>query len=320
MRSIQPLLTLLTLLVLSLPSIAQTASYSLFGNGCRASGNNSCYSPNGLFYAPVKAPEKNLRYAIQARPPLGSNLFGFELLTASLAGRPITIKVAIHFTDNFFRPSTAPAATGTMTIGTADGWYASSFPSGFSARIGTNRPFYLVFDGTSQMKRPVVSSFRATTGTHYTQPLVGSKLWSGSFINTPWAWRLMCTPQRPAVPVISNLETPRINRWMVITLSLAPQSSRALLLFGGSNTVWAGGVLPFDMGPMGALGCKLLVSPDVVLTRTTTTFGLASAIVQVPNQAGLLGVKFFNQWVVNDTGANQLGIVVSPGGVGVIGK
>ncbi len=298
---------------------AQTASYSLFGNGCTSSGDNGCLNANGLASVPVVSAEQKLRYAIGAKTGRfgGGWVYGFQLLTGSLGGKPITVKVSLYRPNNFLTPARTPVVTGSMTIGTQVGWYAGTF--NIPSSVSNFAIFYLAFEGTDKMRAPIVSSAGATQGTHWTQALSGGA-WTGPVSNRAWAWRLLCSPYGPSVPSISNVGTPRLNKTIGFTVSKAPMRATAMLLFGQNNRAWQGGVLPLDLGPLGAPGCALLVSPDVILFGFTDRIGFASVTLQVPGSSSLLGVRFFNQWVIHDRSANNLGLVLSAGGAGVIGK
>ncbi len=47
--------------------------------------------------------------------------------------------------------------------------------------------------------------------------------------------------------------------------------------------------------------------------------GMATWQLPVPNDTAHLGLRFFNQGFVLDPGANQLGVIATNGGAGVIG-
>ena len=145
-------------------------------------------------------------------------------------------------------------------------------------------------------------------------------MWTGPISNRAWAWRLLCSPYGRSVPSISTVGTPRLNKTIGFTVSKAPTRATAMLLFGQSNRIWQSRVLPLDLSPLGAPGCAMQVSPDVILLGFTDSVGFASVTLQVPASPSLLGVRFFNQWAIHDRSANSLGLVVSAGGAGMIGK
>ena len=77
--------------------------------------------------------------------------------------------------------------------------------------------------------------------------------------------------------------------------------------------------LPLDLRPLGAPGCQLLTSPDVLLHTRTDATGAAKLTFTIANRSALVGVRFFDQFVVTDPTINPLGLVVSNGGAGKIG-
>ena len=90
------------------------------------------------------------------------------------------------------------------------------------------------------------------------------------------------------------------------------------LIVGGSNTAWGTTRLPFDLKPLGAAGCPLLVSPDFIVLLSNSN-GKASFTATVPNNNALLGLTVHEQGYVLDGGANALGVAVSNGASAKLG-
>jgi len=82
-------------------------------------------------------------------------------------------------------------------------------------------------------------------------------------------------------------------------VNAAPAAGVGLVVFGGSNTVWASTPLPFDLNSIGAPSCSLLVSLDVALTVFLNN-GQGSAIWNLPNVPAAVGSAFYTQGVVLD--------------------
>lgn len=122
-----------------------------------------------------------------------------------------------------------------------------------------------------------------------------------------------------AVPVLANSDFPQIGGQFNVKLSQAKPSTFALLEHGVSNTTWNGGPLPVDLGMLGAPGCDLLTSADILLVRTVNAQGKASYSYTVPLSLSLQGVHIYNQYAVWDPTANAFGFAFSNGGDGVIG-
>jgi hypothetical protein len=124
-----------------------------------------------------------------------------------------------------------------------------------------------------------------------------------------------------AVPLLTNTGYPLIGTPIEIVLSAARKSSVAICPIGSSNTMWGALPLPFDMTVLNAPGCFLRAALDgVLLGVATDASGNGKFTLPIPNAVGLVGVKFYNQFLVFDAPANTLGIVVTNGGVATIGE
>lgn len=123
------------------------------------------------------------------------------------------------------------------------------------------------------------------------------------------------TPVLDAVPPRS---IPRIGEGFGLRITSLPVDRPTFLYLGFSRAMWHGVALPLDLAPLGAPGCSLLVGPDLVLPLWNLG-GVAPVTLSIPNDQGLVGIRFFVQGWAADPTANQLGIVVSNGGQGLIG-
>lgn len=123
-----------------------------------------------------------------------------------------------------------------------------------------------------------------------------------------------------AVPQLYSTDTPQIGNTFRVRIAQAAPSSFALLLLGLSDTQWNGTPLPFDLGAVGAPGCPLLVAGHDLRLLGVAAAGTASLQYSLPNDIYLLNLRFYNQALVLDAGANALGIAASNGGVGLVGN
>jgi hypothetical protein len=121
-------------------------------------------------------------------------------------------------------------------------------------------------------------------------------------------------------PVLSNTGVPAIARTFSVDLSGARAQTAAGLILGASKTVWGAFTLPLALAPLGAPGCALLASFDVLIGAATDANGAASLPLAIPNAPSLVSVVFHNQWFVVDQNANQLGAAWSNGGTATIGR
>ncbi|MEE9125866.1 MAG: hypothetical protein V3U11_01885 [Planctomycetota bacterium] len=111
---------------------------------------------------------------------------------------------------------------------------------------------------------------------------------------------------------------PRLGTTFTATVSNLPPlaATRTFMIFGASNTTWNGNKLPLDLGFLGAPGCNLNVSFDLLLSLG----GGSQFKLAVPNDTRLLGVKFYMQAYTADSTANAAGLVVSNGVMGQAGN
>ncbi len=87
-------------------------------------------------------------------------------------------------------------------------------------------------------------------------------------------------------------------------------NSLARLVIGFSNTTWSSKNLPLDLGFLGAGGCSLLASIDVMLTAGTDSKGEINIPSKVPVDSKLVGITVYAQFAVADK-VNPAGLVTS---------
>jgi len=106
-----------------------------------------------------------------------------------------------------------------------------------------------------------------------------------------------------------NAVLPRLGQTMIVNVTNMP-IGLGLMVTGTSNQISTLGFLPFDLSGLGITGCMLYTSID--LTDGLIAFGpTASWSLSIPNQATLLGTKFYQQAFVFDPGLNAFGGAMS---------
>ena len=115
-----------------------------------------------------------------------------------------------------------------------------------------------------------------------------------------------------------------VGRWetgtsMDLHLRGRSQSAPAFLLIGGSATTWNNVPLPLRLDAVGATGCVLYVSVDVVVFTMTDAQGLARVPLTIPADPGLIGSDVYFQWLAQDQSANPLGLGASDAAVVHVG-
>lgn len=128
-----------------------------------------------------------------------------------------------------------------------------------------------------------------------------------------------CNGSNNQPPRLSTADRPWIGDAFELTLDQLPASTGLALLYTGfSNTTWNSVPLPLPLAGLGMPGCTLLIAPQVP-AAIFPSGGAGSWTLPLPDLASLIGIRFFNQAVVFDAGANAAGATVSNGGDGTVG-
>ena len=106
-----------------------------------------------------------------------------------------------------------------------------------------------------------------------------------------------------------------------LDVASARQSSGAALFIGVSKTKWLAFNLPLDLKFLGAAGCFLNVSPDMLFATVTNLTGSASVKIAIPaNLTSLIGKELHSQFLILDGPANAAGVVTTNGGTNKFGE
>ena len=94
----------------------------------------------------------------------------------------------------------------------------------------------------------------------------------------------------------------------------------ARLAFGVSRTRWGALPLPFPLTIIGAPGCFINTSPDIVVGLRANTSGVMDFKTTIPPNSAFIGAGFYNHALVIDKGANAAGGTWTRGGFGRVGN
>ncbi|MBL8899806.1 MAG: hypothetical protein JNM84_19400 [Planctomycetes bacterium] len=139
--------------------------------------------------------------------------------------------------------------------------------------------------------------------------------WSSRFL----AYGTACTASF-GTPRLRALDEARpwIGESFTVLAEPVSPAGGALLLLGASRQTWNGMALPFDLGVIGATGCELLTSIDLVQPMSSSG-AQARFTLTVPRDPALFGAEFAMQALVGDAGGSSAGFVTTDGRVGVVG-
>lgn len=120
-------------------------------------------------------------------------------------------------------------------------------------------------------------------------------------------------------PYLFSPGTPYVGRTLPLIIANLPVSAPVVLWIGASNTIWNGVPLPLDLTPLGAAGCKLLVSGDLLVPVTNYNGTAYLDLLIPPFVPPSTSPLFHVQGMVVDPTANGLGAVFSNGGSATVG-
>lgn len=127
-------------------------------------------------------------------------------------------------------------------------------------------------------------------------------------------------PGSLGVPAITPSGSPRLGASLTLQLDGLPQHAAVLLTGFSNSSSPLLGVLPIDLGPIGAAGCWLRVSPDVAIPLGGAA-NRATYSLNVPNLASLDGLAIYHQALAPDPAAgNGLSAVLSAAEGGLVGS
>ncbi len=130
---------------------------------------------------------------------------------------------------------------------------------------------------------------------------------------------LGCTGAAGQATLTATATLPNIGQGFTVLMSGLPASSSALGLIGFSKSTFGTRSLPLDLTFLGMPSCTLYT--DIADAAPTTNFaGIVIWTIQLPNDPGLIGLKFYQQGWILDPAANALGAVTTNAGEGIIGR
>jgi len=119
--------------------------------------------------------------------------------------------------------------------------------------------------------------------------------------------------------VVPVTDGPMIGRGVTFRMTNGPSTSIALVNVGASNTRMGALTLPLELSGIGAPGCRLYASMDLLVPASTTANGLATRTIQIPSLEDLIGARIYSQFLAFDSHANALGWTFSNGNTVTLG-
>lgn len=98
-----------------------------------------------------------------------------------------------------------------------------------------------------------------------------------------------------------------------------PRHPLGILNFGISDKMFGNIKLPVDLTPFGGKGCTIYISTELSVAPLPTTASGLTVTVPVPNDRSLIGVVYFNQFILFSPLEPGLNFSTSNAGKGVVG-
>lgn len=250
-----------------------------------------------------------------APQPNAVTVIGFALYTGSVSGSPATVQAGVYV-DAGGVPAANATVNGTLRSDGPIDWYHAFLDE--PVTIPANTPSWVSADANAIYPPAATSGTSPAVASHWRRPPFGGGAWSPTGIVSFPAFRIHCAGN-VNLPVLSSAGVPTIGQNFTVDLGNATPGTTAWLAIGFSDTVSLGLPLPLDLSKIGATCCPVYTSCGHAISARVGAAGTTSVSVGVPNDPGLAGLRFYNQWVIIDPGSNPLGVVTSNKGTGVIG-
>lgn len=126
-----------------------------------------------------------------------------------------------------------------------------------------------------------------------------------------------CAGTQGFVPILGSAANATRGKTFKVELHNARPGSVALGVLGVSDKTFGSLTLPFSLAVLGAPGCELNASMDIVQAQPTSGkgagYGVSAWSWPIPNEARFKGATLYFTTLVVDVGSNNLGIVNSNG-------
>ena len=312
---------------LAVTASAQTASYTLFGEGCNGVPAVNCLTLNDVNPSHQLASLPN-EYAYPVQNTTGSaiQVVGFEIFTVVNTGLQQTVNTGVLLDVNgpgattFMQPAPTNSANGTITVGNTTGWYSTSVHPPLTFQ--PNEVFWLHVDAYSLVAPPQHVTSGGVAGpvpNWYRRPSNGM-VWTSSVSVARQIFRVHCVPASPAVPSLTATGLPQFGTTLTLQLAGGPSFGLGFMVYASDRTQWQTIPTPVDLGLVGAPGCFLQTSSDVLDLVVLDVAGQGSSSIAIPSNPLLGGFTFHNQAAMLTPGVNALGVLLGNAGTAVVGN
>jgi len=249
----------------------------------------------------------NRPYAVRMTMAQGGMLRGLELYVEGMTSQ--VVKVSFH-EDQSGIPNPTALAKGAITVERGAAWRGLRFAKSVSIIRGKN--YHLILEPGARLLAGVLPDDPKEIAPTWHVHDTCTKVWQSWGEHPFLSLRLLGESQtREAHPKISLGGLPILGQTHQLLVEDALPNAALVLMTGTSKFSWGPIALPFDLAPLGAPGCKMLLAPDLYSFAASDATGKGVTSFPLPNDKEFAGATFFQQWLVLDASANAASMVLS---------
>lgn len=314
-------------LLLVATATAQTASYTLFAEGCNGATASNCLSLNDQNPVMTVASLPN-EYAYPVINTTGTaiQITGFEIFTTTNTVIAETGKTGLIYDLSgptatvHTRPDPTNVANGTITVNPAQGWYSTSIYPPITIQPGV--AFWFHVDAYSKIAPPQHATTGGVAGpvaNWYRRPS-NNMVWTSSVSVARQIFRIHCLPATPTVPSLRATNLPQFGQNFSLEVAGGQAFMPAFLIYAFDRTQWQSMPTPVDLGMFGAPTCFAQTSADVASLLLLGGTGTGTAGLTIPTDPSFGGFTWYNQAVLVTPGVNAIDMLVTNAGTAVVGN
>lgn len=318
----------LSLPLLASAALAQTASYTLFGDGCNGAPATSCLSLNDANpVMTVSSLPNEYAYPVVNTSGQAITIVGFEIFTTTNTGIPETVKTGLLYdlsgplATSHSQPDLVNCADGQITVLPIQGWYSTSvYPP---ITIPAGGAFWFHVDAYSRVAPPqhsTVGGVAGPTTNWWRRPGFNNFVWTSSVSVARQIFRIRCLPDAPTVPTLMATSLPQLGGSLSLQIAGGLPWSPAFLVWAFDRTQWLSFPTPVHLDLFGAPNCYNYTSADTAGFVLLDQSGVAATSLSIPNSPGFAGLTWHNQVAVLAPAVNALDMLFTNAGTAVVGN
>jgi hypothetical protein len=307
---------------------AQTASYTLFGEGCNGAAVTTPLSLNDVNPTlQVASLPNEYAYPVVNTTGTALTIVGFEIFTTTNTTIVETGNTGVIYdlsgpsATAHTRPDPVNCANGKITVAPVAGgaWWSTSVYPPVTIQPGVAFWFHVDAYGRIAPPQHVTGGAAGPVNNWYRRPS-NNMVWTSSVSVARQIFRLHCLPGTPSVPALLNSGLPQFGQTLTLNLSGGQPFLAGFLISAFDRTQWLSFPTPVHLAMFGAPNCYNQTSSDIVSLVLLDGTGSGSSPFTIPNNPGLGGFSWHNQATMIVPGVNSIDMLVSNAGTAVVGN